>query len=207
MKEFDELYNLVKYLRSENGCPWDREQTSESIAFDLVEEAYEVNDSIGKGDVTKLKEELGDLLFLVLMHIRIKEEEGAFTIEEVLRLVRDKMIYRHPHVFGEKEFRNVTELLENWEKSKENPFENLPNFFPALLLAQKLVQKIIRLNSEKKVEEIYASLLPYFADCNDSVKNILKEVVVCTAKNLNLEKLFRERLIKVKEDLSQSYSQ
>jgi len=75
MKEFDELYELVKYLRSDKGCPWDRQQTSESIAFDLIEEAYEINDAIEQNEKEKILEELGDLLFLVLMHIRIKEEE------------------------------------------------------------------------------------------------------------------------------------
>ncbi len=139
------VYNLVKKLRAPDGCPWDRKQTNVSLKNDLIEETYEVVDAIERGDDKGLKEELGDLLFLILMHIRIKEEEGVFTLEDVTSGIINKMIYRHPHVFGNKKFANEQELLENWEKSKNGKsIKKFPINQPSLLALERLAKRLKR---------------------------------------------------------------
>lgn len=145
MSSLDKLYEIVKVLRSPDGCPWDREQTNDSLKNSLIEESYEVLEAIESGNYGRLKEELGDVLFLILLHVRIAEEEGRFTLEEMADFTRRKMIKRHPHVFGNKVFKNREELLTNWEKSKEKgPFEGLTFSLPALLLAQQVSERARR---------------------------------------------------------------
>jgi len=188
MKEFKELWEVVKYLRSEKGCPWDRAQTSESIAFDLVEEAYEVVDAIKENRIEKLKEELGDLLFLILLHIEIKEEEGAFTLEEVLKDIKNKMITRHPHVFGDKKF----------ETHEELPFKSLPRSLPALLLAQKLIEREKRYEGKEiPCQEIEQ----WLKNCGKDVHAVLlKAVQYSVCKGQKLEETFREYITKLIEE-------
>ena len=127
MKSFDELKEVVSTLRSENGCPWDREQTHASLKAACIEEAAEVIcginilEATGRSD--NLKEELGDLLLQVLMHAQIAEEEGLFTLDDVVRGIKDKMIRRHPHVFGNAKAENPEEVVKNWNtiKAEEKP--------------------------------------------------------------------------------------
>ena len=137
------VYELVKKLRSKDGCPWDRKQTNKSIKNDLIEEAYEVIDAIEREDDNSLMEELGDLLFLVLMHIRIKEEEGSFTLLDVTSGIIDKMIYRHPHVFGNVRLETEEELLKQWEKSKKGKsLKEFPLNQPSLLGLERLIKRL-----------------------------------------------------------------
>ena len=123
MECFDELKNVIARLRAEDGCPWDREQTHMSLKASCIEEAAEVICGINildrTGNPENLKEELGDLLLQVMMHARIAEEEGIFTIEDVVRGITKKMIRRHPHVFGEVTVSGTGEVLKNWEAIKE----------------------------------------------------------------------------------------
>jgi len=122
MSEFEQLKQLVADLRSENGCPWDKKQTHSSLKPSCVEEAAEVICGINifekTGNADNLKEELGDLLFSILLQARIAEEEGLFDIEDVMQGVRKKMIYRHPHVFGEVLYSESGEPLTKWEDIK-----------------------------------------------------------------------------------------
>ena len=122
MTEIDGLKAIVELLRSENGCPWERMQTPESLKSACIEEAAEVicgvNILAGTGYADNLKEELGDLLLQVVMHAQIAEEEGAFTIDDVICTIRDKMIRRHPHVFGNTKADNAEEVLVRWEEIK-----------------------------------------------------------------------------------------
>ena len=115
MNSFDELQEVVRRLRAEDGCPWDREQTHESLKAACIEEAAEVLCGINiysqTGDPENLKEELGDLLLQVMMHAQIAEEEGAFTLDDVICGIRDKMIRRHPHVFGDVKVSGSEEVL------------------------------------------------------------------------------------------------
>jgi uncharacterized protein YabN with tetrapyrrole methylase and pyrophosphatase domain len=118
MKEFDELIELVAYLRSERGCLWDREQTHSSLKELLLEEVNEVIEAIESGDSSSLKEELGDLLLHVVFHSQISAEEGEFTIKDVITYLKEKVIRRHPHVFADVVVKDVAEIKENWERIK-----------------------------------------------------------------------------------------
>ena len=144
---FADLLAVVRRLRGENGCPWDRVQTHESLRRYLIEEVYEVVEAIDVGDSTALREELGDLLLQILFHADIEERAGHFGIGDVAADERDKMVSRHPHVFGDAE---AEQVLSAWEsnKSKEKSrntlfarLSSVPAMIPALLRAEKLLEK------------------------------------------------------------------
>lgn len=122
MKEMDRFKEIIARLRAEDGCPWDREQTHESLKPGCVEEAAEVVCAINildqTGDSDNLREELGDLLLQIVMHTQIAEEEGLFTLEDVINDITEKMIRRHPHVFGEATVNDSGEVLKNWAAIK-----------------------------------------------------------------------------------------
>lgn len=125
---FSQLCGIIAQLRGEGGCPWDREQTHESLIPCMLEEAQEAVDGIRRfsdtGDGSNLCEELGDVLLQVLMHSRIAEEEGCFTLEDVIDGISRKMIRRHPHVFGDKTLSTSSEVLLSWEEIKKQEKEN-----------------------------------------------------------------------------------
>ncbi len=144
------LLTLVEVLRSEEGCPWDREQDHKTIRNDLIEETYEVVEAIDKDDRDLLKEELGDVLFQVIFHAEIEREKGSFTLEDIIGGIVDKMILRHPHVFGDVTVSGSGEVLENWEqikkkeKSRKTVRENMeavPKELPSLMRARKIAKK------------------------------------------------------------------
>jgi tetrapyrrole methylase family protein/MazG family protein len=115
---FERLVAVQARLRAPNGCPWDREQTHESLRTYLIEEAYEVLEALESGNDAKFAEEMGDLLLQIVFHSQIAEEESRFTVSEVIREIHDKMIRRHPHVFGEMRAKDSAEVLRNWEQIK-----------------------------------------------------------------------------------------
>lgn len=115
---FDKLVAVQARLRAPGGCPWDREQTHESLRTYLIEEAYEVLEALESGNDKKFAEEMGDLLLQIVFHSQIASEEGRFTVAEVIREIHDKMVRRHPHVFGEKKAKDSAEVLRNWEQIK-----------------------------------------------------------------------------------------
>ena len=116
---FDDLRDIIEQLRSENGCPWDKVQTHESLRADMLEEAYEAVDAIDKGDMDNLKEELGDVLMQVVFHSSIEAQKGGFTLDDVIQGICEKMVYRHPHVFGEISVDTAEQVLVNWEALKK----------------------------------------------------------------------------------------
>jgi tetrapyrrole methylase family protein/MazG family protein len=115
---FEKLVAVQERLRAPNGCPWDREQTHQSLRTYLVEEAYEVVEALESGNDAKFAEEMGDLLLQIVFHSQIAREEGRFTVAEVIREIHDKMIRRHPHVFGKTRAKDSAEVLRNWEQIK-----------------------------------------------------------------------------------------
>ena len=150
---FAKLCEIVAELRAPEGCPWDREQTNESLVPALIEEAYETAEAARAHDDAHFREELGDLLLLVVMHAQIAGETGRFGIEEVLGRVSDKLIRRHPHVFGTSEARDAGAVLKQWEaikREEKNPdlhyLASLPKALPALVRAQKAQSKAARVN-------------------------------------------------------------
>jgi len=117
--KFNELVKLVALLRSENGCPWDKEQTHESLLPSIEEEVQEVAEAINAGDKENLKEELGDVLLNILLQAQIAAESNDFDIDDVLETVSEKVVRRHPHVFGDKKLKNSGEVLEEWARIKK----------------------------------------------------------------------------------------
>jgi MazG family protein len=115
---FEKLVAVQARLRAPNGCPWDREQTHQTLRTYLIEEAYEVLEALESGNDAKFAEEMGDLLLQIVFHSQIAREEGRFTVADVIREIHDKMIRRHPHVFGEARAKNAAEVLRNWEQIK-----------------------------------------------------------------------------------------
>ncbi len=139
-----ELYQLIRRLRAPDGCPWDRAQTLQSLKEAVAQEGYEVLEAIERGQ--GLSEELGDVLLVVLLLVAIAEEEGLFTLEEVLEGLKGKVIERHPHVFGDRKVSSEGEVLKNWEKFKKKPFpDNVNTAQPATLLADEIGRKASRL--------------------------------------------------------------
>jgi tetrapyrrole methylase family protein/MazG family protein len=116
---FEKLAAVQARLRAADGCPWDREQTHASLRTYMIEEAYEVLEALESGDDGKFAEEMGDLLLQIVFHSQIAKEEGRFTVSDVIREVHDKMVRRHPHVFGEKRAKDAAEVLKNWEQIKK----------------------------------------------------------------------------------------
>ena len=148
----DDLLKVMARLRSPPGCPWDREQTHLTLRRHAIEEVYELIDAIEAGDDHEMAEELGDLLLQVVFHCQMAGERGAFDFEKVCRVLVDKLIRRHPHVFGKTKVKDVDEVWANWEKIKRaekhgtrharpSAFDGIPKHLPALLRAEKLVKK------------------------------------------------------------------
>ncbi len=146
---FEDLVKVMEKLRSEEGCPWDREQTHKSLLPYLIEECYEVVDAIEKGDDEELKEELGDLLLQVVFHSQIAKERGAFTVEEVIDSLVRKLIFRHPHVFKDREgIKTPEDVSREWErlkekegKKRESLLDGIPSSMPSLDRAYKLQKR------------------------------------------------------------------
>src|SRR5947199_10183124 len=153
MTEFEKLRDLVAKLRSPEACPWDREQTNASLVPPLLEEAYEVAGAVYAQDDANLREELGDLLLLILMHAQIAPEEKRFGIDEIAREVSEKLIRRHPHVFGKSQARGSEAVVRQWEAIKREEkkgdahyLASLPMALPALIRAEKAQKKAARVN-------------------------------------------------------------
>jgi len=148
----EHLLKVMARLRSPTGCPWDREQDHKSLRFHAVEEVYELMDAIEAGDDHEMLEELGDLLLQIVFHCQLAQERGVFNFEQVARHITEKLVRRHPHVFGETTVRSVEEVWANWEQIKRaekqgtrharsSVLDGIPRHLPALLRAGKLVKK------------------------------------------------------------------
>jgi MazG family protein len=167
---FAKLCDIVAKLRAPDGCPWDREQTKKSLVPALIEEAYETAEAARSHDDAHFHEELGDLLLLVVMHAQIARETGRFGIEEVIGQVSDKLIRRHPHVFGTSEARDASAVLKQWEAIKREEknadlhyLASLPKALPALVRAQKAQSKAARVNFD------WAALLDVMAKVKEEL--------------------------------------
>lgn len=170
--DFKDFTDIIKILRSENGCPWDREQTHESLKQCMIEECYEVVDAINNEDMPNLREELGDVLLQVVMHAVIAEETNKFTIDDVIQDISEKMIRRHPHVFGAKQARTTEDVLQTWEQVKQeekqeytgaDALNRIPRALPANIRAQKVQKKAAKFgmefeNYEQVLDKVYEEL-------------------------------------------------
>ena len=173
---FAELVDVMARLRAPDGCPWDREQTHETLKPYLLEEAYEVLEAIDEADDAELCAELGDVLLQVVFHAQVAAEEGRFTVEDVGRAIVDKLIRRHPHVFGQVQVDGADQVVRNWEQIKkaerqekarpDSLLDGIPVHLPALLRAQRVQSKVSRQGFDwdkidgplDKVEEEFAEV-------------------------------------------------
>ncbi len=222
MFEFKEKYNIddlleiMALLRSENGCPWDKVQTHESIRTDLIEEAYEVCEGIDNNSPEMLREELGDLLLQIVFHSQIERESGNFTFDDVCNDICQKLVYRHPHVFGEVKVNGSEDVLKNWDQLKKeskhqetyaDTLESVPKNFPALLRAEKICKRTsragIELNSAEECVKLIRNMLAELdltVDKADTQKNTdLMGKILLTTCNL-------DRILKIDGEKALTYS-
>jgi tetrapyrrole methylase family protein/MazG family protein len=170
LDKFTTLVEIIALLRSPEGCPWDRKQTHESLRKNLLEEAYEVLQAMDEADMDKLSEEFGDLLLQIVLHSQIAKDNGEFTVNDVIRKINEKLIYRHPHVFGDIKVKDAEEVTVNWEELKKNKrrkeasmLDGVPENMPALAYSQAIQGRVARVGFdwqedsgvlEKMAEEI-----------------------------------------------------
>lgn len=216
-KSFDELVLVMKRLRAPGGCPWDAEQTYQSLSQYLLEEAYETFDAIHaageSGDTTHLTEELGDLLLQVVFHSTIAAERGDFTIDDVAAGVAKKLVLRHPHVFGDKKLAKAQDVLDNWDELKANEraasgkpekvndslLDEVPVHFPALLEGLKVTKKAAKVGFDwENADQVFAKIEEELGELRNAIAqkdqaNIDEEVgdllfaVVNLARKLDVE--------------------
>jgi tetrapyrrole methylase family protein/MazG family protein len=164
--DFQELLKIMERLRGEKGCPWDREQTRDSLKPYIIEEAYELVEAIEEGAPSKIKEELGDLLFQIVFQCQIAKEAGEFGFPDVIRNIGEKMIARHPHVFGDAEYKTTDEVLVHWEEQKKREgklrtsiLEGVPKALPALLRARRLQDRAAGVGFDwERAEDVFKKL-------------------------------------------------
>lgn len=159
-KNLEELIDVVAKLRAPDGCPWDREQTHTSLRPNMLEEAYEAVDAIDENDMAHLREELGDVLLQILLHSQIASESNEFTLDDVAKELKEKLIHRHPHVFGTAKINNADDVLKTWDKLKseekterKSAMDGLSRSQAALISAQKISKRAIKTGFEWPNEE------------------------------------------------------
>lgn len=218
--QFEDFIEIIKKLRSEDGCPWDREQTHESLKSCLIEEAYEFISSLRifeeTNDAENMKEELGDVLLQVVMHSEIAAQEGLFTLQDVVQNVSEKMVRRHPHVFGDIAVENSGQVLRNWEEIKKEekagkswvgtPLREIPKEFPALIRGAKVHKKAAKiygasLNFTESVEKMVqlTEQLKSAENQNESQTDILGELLmqisnVAACGKINTEQILADKI-------------
>jgi tetrapyrrole methylase family protein/MazG family protein len=182
--DIQKLVDLVERLRSENGCPWDRVQTRETLKPMLIEEAYEVLDALDSANPAELREELGDLLFQVIFHAQIAHEKREFQLADVIDRLHEKMVRRHPHVFGDADLRTSQEVLQNWEDikaaekgvqssadptSEKSLLAGIPSRLPALQQAYQMTAKASRVGFDwARLEDILVKLQEEFSELQEA---------------------------------------
>lgn len=186
-KNLEDVIKTIEILRSPEGCQWDREQTHSTLRPNMVEEAYEAIDAINNNDMNHLKEELGDVLLQVLLHAQIAKEEKAFDIDDVAKTLNEKLIHRHPHVFGNEKVSSTDEILANWDKLKkeEKPhrksvMDGISKSQSALMSAQKISKKAVKVGfewpCEKSLQECVQSEIKEFEDaCKEKDREHMEE--------------------------------
>lgn len=175
-KLFSHLVEIVKTLRSERGCPWDREQTFESMRGNIIEEAYETVEAIEEKKPEKIKEELGDLLLQVVFLSQIAKEENKFDISDVIKTITDKLIRRHPHVFGSDSVKDSKEVLRKWAKLKREErgrgsvLDGIPKSLPELQKAKRIQEKVSRLGFDwKRWEDVFEKVKEELEEVRETI--------------------------------------
>jgi MazG family protein len=214
---FDRLCEIVAQLRAPGGCPWDREQSHESLLPALIEEAYEVAGAVRAKDTANFREELGDLLLLIVMNAEIARETGGFQIDNVIQEVTDKLVRRHPHVFGKSDARDSGAVLKQWEAIKRDEkkdanvhyLDGLPVALPALMRAQKAQSKAARVNFDwtdlsdvitKVDEELNEVKQAIASEDRDEISDELGDLLFAVVNLARKSKLDAESLLQAATD-------
>jgi tetrapyrrole methylase family protein / MazG family protein len=185
-RDFSDLIELMRRLRGPGGCPWDRKQTLEDLKPFVIEEAYEVVDAIDRGDRDALREEIGDLLLESVFLAQIAEEMGWFDVNDAVTAIYDKLVRRHPHVFGDAEAGTADQVLTNWEKLKNEErkaqdlsvLSGVPATLPALLKAARLTEKASRVGFDwERIDDVFAKLDEEIAELRAAVDSGRKEEI------------------------------
>ena len=179
----EKLVDIIAVLRSEKGCPWDREQTHRSLRPNMLEEAYEAVDAIDDGDIANLREELGDVLLQVVLHAQIAKDNKEFDIEDVAKELSDKLIHRHPHVFGTTQVNSADDVMVNWDKLKKEEKKNRKSILDgiaksqsALMSAQKISKKVVKIGFEwQDVESLKDCIKSEYKEFEEAVESGDKE--------------------------------
>ena len=179
----EKLVDIIAVLRSENGCPWDREQTHKTLRPNMLEEAYEAVDAIDEGDISNLREELGDVLLQVVLHAQIAKDNNEFDIEDVAKELSDKLIHRHPHVFGNAHVDSANDVVINWDKLKQEEktyrksiLDGISKSQSALMSAQKISKKVVKVGFEwENVESLKDCIKSEYKEFEEAVKTGDKE--------------------------------
>ena len=179
----EKLVDIIAILRSENGCPWDREQTHKSLRPNMLEEAYEAVDAIDDGDLANLREELGDVLLQVVLHAQIAKDNKEFDIEDVARELSNKLIHRHPHVFGDAHVNSANDVVVNWDKLKQEEktyrksiLDGISKSQSALMSAQKISKKVVKVGFEwQNVESLKECINSEYKEFEEAVETGDKE--------------------------------
>ena len=175
----EKLVDIIAILRSKNGCPWDREQTHKTLRPNMLEEAYEAVDAIDDGDIPNLREELGDVLLQVVLHAQIAKDNNEFDIEDVAKELSDKLIHRHPHVFGNTHVDNSNDVVENWDKLKKEEktyrksiLDGISKSQSALMSAQKISKKVVKVGFEwENVESLKDCIKSEYKEFEEAVES------------------------------------
>lgn len=206
MKEFDKLTSILDQLLGSNGCPWDREQTMETIRSSVLEEVCELIDAIDEKDDENIIEELGDLFFNALFFCKLGEKEERFTTKDVLEIVAEKLIRRHPHVFGDVNAGNSSEVIDIWENEKQkekgekrqSKLDGIPKTLPSLARAQKILKKISRTSYPKLPQNHELHTF----ETEDDLGAAIFDLVTCAKRDgLDAEQALRKTLA----DLEKSF--
>ena len=175
----EKLVDIIAILRSENGCPWDREQTHKTLRPNMLEEAYEAVDAIDDGDISNLREELGDVLLQVVLHAQIAKDNNEFDIEDVAKELSDKLIHRHPHVFGNAHVDSANDVVVNWDKLKQEEktyrksiLDGISKSQSALMSAQKISKKVVKVGFEwENVESLKDCIKSEYKEFEEAVES------------------------------------
>jgi len=202
---FERLIEIVARLRGPDGCPWDKKQTRHSLKQYLIEELYELIDAIEKEDFESIKEELGDLLFQIVIQSQLAKEEGRFDINDVIEGITNKMIERHPHVFGDKNFASPEEVIDWWNKHKKEKqsslsiMDGVPESLPALSRASRLQKRATRVGFDwEKIDDVFEKLKEEIEELKNAIGKRKEEeieeeigdilfVIVRIANSVNVE--------------------
>ncbi len=223
----EKLVDIIAVLRSENGCPWDREQTHKSLRPNMLEEAYEAVDAIDDGDVANLREELGDVLLQVVLHAQIAKDNNEFDIEDVAKELSEKLIHRHPHVFGNDKVSSSDDVLDKWDKLKKEEkiyrksvLDGISKSQSALMSAQKISKKVVKVGFEwdsvESLKECIKSEYKEFEDAattgnHESMEDEMGDILFATVNLarwykidaeqalLSANKKFTRRFLKMEE--------